>query len=138
MYGIFLNTYGASVLTYNLYTSFFSNDATITDTKIHGLRHSMTEYIRMSVPSSGNLYMNPLHAPFDATQILQSVEDFSAPRYKGSVLTDACLAMQKLEDNWNYLQAQLVIGTKMLDWALGFNLHGMDDVSIGCNIGMLR
>ena len=138
MYGIFLNTYGASVLTYNLYTSFYSNNAVIENVSIHGLRHSMTEYVRMSVPDTGNLYMNPLHAPFDATHILESVSDFSAPRYKGNVLTDAVLAMEKLAfNNWDLLQASLIIDNRMLDWAFGQNDNGMNNVAIGCNTDVM-
>ena len=120
MYGIFLNTYGASVLTYSMESYFFSNDATVTNTRIHDLRHSMTEYVRLAYPNSGNLFMNPLHAPFDAEQILGKLTkdfDFDNPKYYGSIMTDACLTLSKLEnDKWPLSQAQLLIDDIMLDW----------------------
>ena len=114
MYGIFLNTYGASVLTYNFCTSLYSSDVTVENTVIYGLRHSMSEYVRMSVAESGNLFMNPLHVPFDAAQILDNLDDFGPGEMtcKGSVATDACFAC----NNWDYLQAELITDSKMLSW----------------------
>ena len=141
MYGIFLNTYGASVLTYNLNSYFYSYNAVVSNTKIHGLEHAMNEYTRIQYPNSGNLFMNPLHAPFDAQQLLGELTedyDFDNPKYYGSLMTDACLALSKLENNnWPLLQAQLLIDDIMLDWV--FEGDKSEDevdfsyITVGCN-----
>ena len=146
MYGIFLNTYGASVLTYNLNSYFYSNRAVISNTKIHGLSHAMKEYTRMQYPDSGNTYLNPFHAPFEASQMLGDLENikFNNLEYKGTILTDAELALSKLEsNNWNLLQSQVAIDDIMLEWVFETNKKEFDAkfdfgrVIIGCNTDVM-
>ena len=130
MYWIFLNTYGASVLAYNLNTYFYSNNAIVSNTKIHGLSHSMKEYTRMQYPQSGNTYLNPFHAPFEASQILGDLNevDFDNLIYKGTILTDLELALSKLENNnWKLLQSQVVIDDIMLEWVFDSDSDKTDE-----------
>ena len=140
MYGIFLNTMGESVMSYNLNTNTFSNQAILENIQIHDLRHKMTEYIRVSTKTMnpyGSVYLNPLAAPYDATQMLYSLKEedlLSRPRYKGTIITDIMFALSEFTDNWDYLQSQLIFKDQTLPWAKGEDLTALNDnLMIGCN-----
>ena len=137
MYGIFLNTVGASVLTYNLQTSTYSNNAVIHNINIHDLKHQMTEFIRMGVPNSGSIYLNALHGCLDARNLLDNIEDIGndgyQPRYKGNILTDATIAMEYFSNNWDILQASLIWHDRLFPWSMGEDLDALNDFNIGCN-----
>jgi len=137
MYGIFLNTVGASVLTYNLQTSTYSNNAKLENINIHHLQHSMIEFIRMGVPNSGSIYLNALHGCLDARDLLSNIEDIDTddyvPRYKGNVITDATIAMEYFSNNWDILQASLIWHDRLFPWAFGEDLTALNDFNIGCN-----
>eukprot|EP01084_Bolivina_argentea_P048422 89224_1 len=137
MYGIFLNTVGASVLTYNLQTSSYSNHALLHDIHIHDLQHSMIEFIRMGVPNSGSIYLNALHGCLDARDLLKDIDSIGGadyvPKYKGNILTDASIAMEYLSNDWDILQASLIWHDRVFPWAMGEDVGALNEFNIGCN-----
>eukprot|EP01084_Bolivina_argentea_P021273 39520_1 len=137
MYGIFLNTVGASVLTYNLQTSTYSNNAVLHDINIHDLQHSMIEFIRMGVPNSGSIVLNALHGCLDARDLLNDIDNIGEhgyiPSYKGNILTDATIAMEYFSNNWDLLQSSLIWHDRLFPWATGEDLYALKEFNIGCN-----
>lgn len=137
MYGIFLNTVGASVLTYNLQTSTYSNDAYLHNVNIHDLQHSMIEFIRMGYPNSGSIFLNALHGCLDARELLEDIDSIGEegyqPRYRGNILTDATIAMEYFSTNWDILQASLIWHDRLFPWATGQDLDALSEFNIGCN-----
>ena len=87
-YGIFLNTFGASVFTYN--------SATL-NTKISGMTgmsNSMKEYARMIEAKDENIIENPFSAPVNAGELCVSTtdDDLKAPTRGGNIVTGALVA----------------------------------------------
>jgi len=133
-YGIFLNTFGASVFTYNLYTGFWSTSATLENVKIHDMKHSMDEYVRLHIYRSGDIIINPFNAPLDVEEMFDDPTSDS-PLYVGNTLLDATIASNKLSDNWGYLQLQIVKNDFVVPWATGENISALTQLplQIGCN-----
>ena len=90
-YGIFLNTFGASVFTYNLATNFYSTTAKLKNINVYGMSHNMKEYVRMNERDSVNIMVNPFVAPVNVEELFVGLSDdgLKAPMYKGSIVTDA-------------------------------------------------
>eukprot|EP01084_Bolivina_argentea_P090521 163099_1 len=140
LYGIYLNTKGENAMSYHLNTHSFSSHAVLDHVTIHDMRHKMIEYIRVSTTTMnpfGSTYLNPLQAPYDATQMFDSLDPqdlASTPRYKGSIMTDILFALSDMTDNWDYLQSQLIFKEQTLPWAKGEDLNALsDNLVIGCN-----
>ena len=145
-FGIFLNTYDASVLTYSLYTPFVSSKAVLTDIKIHDMSHAMREYIRIQRPSSGDFVMNPFARPLNAEEMIDGLDrdDRSSIselnlRYKGNIVLDGFIAMNYLSDNWGFLQMQIVGNNFVVPWAMGTNMDRLkpNTMSFGCNMDVM-
>ena len=114
-FGIFLNTCGASAFTYNLYTRFFPQHATLETVKIHGMKHNMEEYVRLHVCHTGDIInKKPFNGPLDLKEIFETADDITDPKYKGNISTDAYISSNKLSDNSGYLQLQLVLNHKIV------------------------
>jgi len=133
-YGIFLNTFGASVFTYNLYTGYFSSTATLENVKIHDMQHSMKEYVRLHKYETGNIIINPFNGPLDVEEMFDDI-NAEQPLYVGNVFQDAIIASNKFSDNWGYLQMQIVLNNFIAAWALGADITAItqDPIQIGCN-----
>ena len=139
-YGIFLNTFGASVFTYNLATNFYSTTATLKNIKIHGMSHNMKEYVRMNEPGSINIMVNPFVAPVNVEELFLDTSDdgLKAPKYKGNIVTDALIASNKFTNSWDYLGAQVTKRDFLDAWAQSENPSLIIDqdwqyAQLGCN-----
>jgi len=133
-YGIFLNTYGASVYTYNLYTGYWSTKAILENVKIHDMQHSMKEYVRMHLYGTNNVIINPFNGPLNVEELINDVNSLQ-PFYVGNVLLDAIMASNKLSDNWGYLQMQS-FNDYLVPWATGEDVTSLmhESIQIGCNV----
>ena len=128
LYGIYLNMAGENTMTFhmNMAADSFSDSVMLENVKIHDLRHRMNEYVRVQSRTvdnaAGSIYQTPIGAPYEATQMLESVEEedlLFAPRYKGGMVTDAMFALSEFTDNWDYLQNQLIFEEDTLPWLKG-------------------
>ena len=138
-YGIFLNTFGASVFTYNLYTGFYSTNAILNNVRIHDMSHEMQEYVRIFRPHSGDIIINPFNAPLNAEELFVDITDKNNEHggfmYKGNIVLDAYIAMNYYSDNWDYLQMQLLMNNFLTTWAIGDDTSTVtkNTVNFGCN-----
>ena len=97
-YGIFLNTFGASIFTYNLQTYFKSETATLNNIIIHDMSHEMIEYERFYLTGTGNIFISPFNSPIHVRDLIDiplnqniNIDKFTKGEisYKGNILTDA-------------------------------------------------
>eukprot|EP01084_Bolivina_argentea_P036369 67300_1 len=123
MYGLFLNLYFANV--FAIHPSLkHSSGAIINNLKIHDLKHSTVEYLRLD-EFSVTPYANPYNAALDARSVLGDAVNagyynipWSTVNYIGDVLTDAHIAMDLCTDDWGE-KGLMVIGDEFSGWALG-------------------
>ena len=137
-YGIFLNTFGASVFTYNLNSNFFSSQAVLENVKIHGMRHSMEEYVRLNEYGTANIMINPFNAPLNVEEMFESTDyaDLTQPKYKGNIVLDAVLASNKFSNSFDYLGLQIVKNDFLVEWATGDDFSHIASSSTGyANLG---
>ena len=117
-YGIFLNTYGASIATYNLYSGVQSSNAYLENIKIHGMTHKMYGIHPIALPggaiSSLNLFM-------DSESIFSNFGDWSngakGLHYKGNILTDAAMLSEEISNDFSLLAIQDV--GDLIDFSFG-------------------
>ena len=139
-YGIFLNTFGASVFTYNLATNFYSTTAKLKNINIYGMSHNMKEYVRMNEPDSVNIMVNPFVAPVNVEELFvdTSEDGLKAPMYKGNIVIGVLIASNEFTNSCDFLGAQ-VTRCKFLDaWAQNDDPSLLVEpdweyVQIGCN-----
>ena len=138
-YGIFLNTFGASVFTYNLETNYYSSNVYMENIKIHGLRHSMKEYVMFEDGSSQNVMLNPFNAPISAeeTFVSMKIEGDEKFEYRGNLLVDAYIASNKFSNSFNYLQLQLLGNDLVVPWATGETELGSDAFTMSCAVDVM-
>ena len=73
--GIFLNTFDASVFAYDLVLNFYSTTATLKNIKMNGMKHNMTENIRMDEPTSANIMETALVASINVEELFADTRD---------------------------------------------------------------
>jgi len=140
MYGLFLNLYYANVFRVHP-TLHHADGAEIENLRIHGLRHKMTEYIRMD-DWNRSPFMNPWTGSLDARALLgEQIESGTAmnwteAKYVGSALTDSFIALALATSDWGE-KSLLWISDDFIAWSLGLDSWDYTDkVSrpyLGCN-----
>ena len=137
VYGIFLSFPGANVFSYGS-SNLRSYNAKLRNIEIHGIRHKMHEYIRFHEAIPFNV--NPFNAVFDVNVAVSNINDIENSDYAGNVMTDAYIAMNKMTDNFGYLQMQNLNNGKLVKWATNEKegeeeeeTLSLDDYSIKCN-----
>ena len=111
-YGIFLTYPGANVLSFGNCNS-RSYNAIIENIEIHGLRHKMHEYLRIS------FITNPFNALIDASIFFQDPTDLNNAEYVGNIMTDAYAALDYITNNWGILQMMDMNSNLLAQFALG-------------------
>eukprot|EP01084_Bolivina_argentea_P117482 208641_1 len=107
-YGIFLNSYGASVFAISGSPG-FSEGATINGLHIHGIYKDPWEVPRIV------LTKGPFNDIMDFTRVTDDGLETTNSKYIGSAYTDAQYAIHKLASDWGVL-GHSVIGTSVQTW----------------------
>ena len=154
LHGIYLNVASNTVsflTVYKLYTPYHSSTARLNNIKIHGLRHEMNEWVRLSpVDYPAEVFMNPFGGPIDGEAVLGGITSdkneivdglkYNGARldsddsvvYYGNIMTNAYLALNKLSnDNWGLIGVSLIGNDRLVNWAEGND--NLENVLFGCN-----
>jgi len=134
MYGLFFSYPGANVFGY-AHSDLRSSNAVVENVKIHNLYHKMYEYLRFH--SGIPFYVNPFNAVFDVEAAMSDVTDVAGATYVGNLMTDIYLAMNKLSDNFGYLQMQMLKNDGLVAWAVGAKSLDPDDITVTCNADVM-
>eukprot|EP00486_Rosalina_sp_Unknown_P004769 CAMPEP_0201570246 /NCGR_PEP_ID=MMETSP0190_2-20130828/12401_1 /ASSEMBLY_ACC=CAM_ASM_000263 /TAXON_ID=37353 /ORGANISM="Rosalina sp." /LENGTH=816 /DNA_ID=CAMNT_0047993567 /DNA_START=127 /DNA_END=2574 /DNA_ORIENTATION=- len=107
-YGIFLNSYGASVFAISGAPG-TSDGVTVRNMHIHGLYKDPWEVPRIV------LTKGPFNDIMDFTRVTDDGLETTTSKYIGSAYTDAQYAIHKLSEDWGVL-GHSVVGTKVDSW----------------------
>eukprot|EP00488_Nonionellina_sp_1-RS-2012_P001599 TRINITY_DN25_c0_g1_i2.p1 TRINITY_DN25_c0_g1~~TRINITY_DN25_c0_g1_i2.p1 ORF type:complete len:227 (-),score=68.26 TRINITY_DN25_c0_g1_i2:485-1165(-) len=124
-YGIFLNSYGASVFAISGAPG-ESSTVTANNVKIHGIYKDPWEVPRL-VSTKG-----PFNDIMDFTRVTNDGLETDNSQYIGSAYSDAQYAIHHLSDDWNVL-GHSAIGPKVNKWIVeGIQMTGQTEVIV-CN-----
>ena len=123
VYGIFLNSYGASVFAISGAPG-TSDGVSINNLRIHGLYKDPWEVPRIV------LTKGPFNDIMDFTRVTDDGLETTNSKYIGSAYTDAQYAIHKLSEDWGVL-GHSVVGTKVDTWISSGK--SMGSAKVRCN-----